>query len=1149
MHLSSSHLVLSPSDLSAFSECTHRTLLDLGVAEGKLTRPGENELERKMLELRGVEHEASVLAHYRTEGRDVVTIPRQPGSSEVSNAAAAQATEAAMQAGADVIYQGVLFDGTWLGRPDFLVKTPGDSRFGAHSYEVVDAKFARQTKARAVLQLCVYTDHLGRLQGRPPEHFWIVPAGDDPTPQPYRTADYIAYYRQMKVRLEAFTADAARAEPYPEPVEHCDVCPWWKRCEDRRRADDHLSLVAGITRRQRDRLGVAGVSRVVELAERLPTTAVEGISKESFERIQDQAALQVRGRGQDQPIHKLLREVEPGTGLELLPKPTPGDLFLDVEGDPFVRGDGLEYLFGLLELGEPSDDFTPREAPGEPHYLGFWAENRAEEKRAFEGVMDRIMRGLDEFRDLHVYHFGHRENDALKTLSCRHHTREDQVDQLLRRHVLVDLHRVAKQAVRASVEAYTLKDLERIYGFQRRVERRAAARAMQLHCWWLETGENLGTEADQTAAIAQYNEDDCRSTWQLREWLERLRPELSRDLGRPLTRPEPKDDGDKGDQASDDAARVAARLTADLPVDSSNDDGEQRAKRLLAGLLDWHWREAKSSWWEYFRTLELPRDERVDDRAVLGGLHSPEDLRAMDRSRVFRYQFPEQEHSARKGDELIDPDTKKGAGTVVEIGGTYVDMKRNPKAPHPTALIDGGPPPTKNQRARLLEIGASIAEGGLHDRSECVLARELLLRRPPSCGQGEGASLVQEGADTVEAICGLALRLDGSVLAVQGPPGSGKTHRAAHMIAALIQAGKRVGVTANSHKVITSLLSKAVDAGRKRGIGIRAAHIPGSDKGEYLASPDFELETDRDQARTKLASGDIQLLGGTAWVWSREEFKGQVDVLVVDEASQMSLANVLAVSLSAKNLVLFGDPAQLDQPQKGVHPDGADVSALEHLLGDSITLPDDRGVFLAETRRLHPSIREFTSAVFYEGRLRSIEGLENQRILGPGIFNGSGLRFVPVEHRGNTNRSDEEVERIGALVDELLRSGARWVSRHGAERGVTESDVLVVAPYNAQVAALRRRLPGGVAVGTVDKFQGQEAPIVIYSMTSSSAEDAPRGMEFLYSLNRLNVATSRAQALVVLVASPELARVRCRTPRQMRLANALCTYLEGAGRS
>jgi uncharacterized protein len=241
---------------------------------------------------------------------------------------------------------------------------------------------------------------------------------------------------------------------------------------------------------------------------------------------------------------------------------------------------------------------------------------------------------------------------------------------------------------------------------------------------------------------------------------------------------------------------------------------------------------------------------------------------------------------------------------------------------------------------------------------------------------------------------------------------------------------------------------------------------------------------------------------------------------------------------------MFGDPAQLEQPQKGVHPDGADASALEHLLGEELTLAPERGIFLPRTRRLHPEISRFTSEVFYGHRLVSLAPTRHQRVEGPEPFSGAGLRFVPVEHFGNGNHAEEEVEAVCALICRLLAAGASFTDAAENVRPLTESDVLVVAPYNAQVSALRQRVPTGVLVGTVDKFQGREAPVVIYSMTSSSAEDAPRGLDFLYNLNRLNVATSRAQALVVLVGSPALVQARCRTPRQMKLVNALCRYLE-----
>jgi superfamily I DNA and/or RNA helicase len=271
-----------------------------------------------------------------------------------------------------------------------------------------------------------------------------------------------------------------------------------------------------------------------------------------------------------------------------------------------------------------------------------------------------------------------------------------------------------------------------------------------------------------------------------------------------------------------------------------------------------------------------------------------------------------------------------------------------------------------------------------------------------------------------------------------------------------------------------------------------------------------------------------------------------VDVLFVDEAGQMALANVLAMAPAATSIVLLGDPQQLDQPQRGLHPLGAEVSALGHLLNGRATIAADQGVFLTETRRLHPDVCAFTSELFYEGRLTSRPENSKQRLNSGHPPDGTGLRFAPVEHTGNQNESPEEVERVAAMVEGLLRTGATWTDKEDKTNALGLQDILIVAPYNAQVAALTDRLPTGARVGTVDKFQGQQAAVVFYSMATSTPEDAPRGMEFLYSLNRLNVAVSRARCVAVLVASPALFQVQCRTPRQMELANAFCRYLEMA---
>ncbi|HYP88872.1 MAG TPA: AAA domain-containing protein, partial [Polyangiaceae bacterium] len=491
--------------------------------------------------------------------------------------------------------------------------------------------------------------------------------------------------------------------------------------------------------------------------------------------------------------------------------------------------------------------------------------------------------------------------------------------------------------------------------------------------------------------------------------------------------------------------------------------------------------------------------------------------------------------------EPCDPDTGKPAG-VLDIGARHVTIKRGVRstAPHPTALITGKPIDSKPLPESLL----ALAEAELAGTGGFAAARALLHRTPPGA---PGVALLHEGEAPEPALDRLVSELDGRVIAVQGPPGSGKTYQAARLILGLLQRGKRVGVTANSHAVVKGLLERVCALAQAASAAelVRAVHVDAEEPGER--SYPFPIQSDKDKVRAELESGRRNLVGGTAWTWARDDFAGSVDALVIDEAGQMALANALAVARAGHGLVLFGDPAQLEQPQKGVHPPGAEVSALEHWLGgDALTIPADLGVFLPTTRRLHPSICAFISQAFYEGRLSVEEslGLESQRVSVPGVLSGAGVRFWPVEHRGNTSQSPEEVEVVRALIEHLLAPGSSFRARDGAERPLAASDVLVVAPYNAQVAALRRALPEGIAVGSVDKFQGREAPVVIYSMVSSSAADAPRGLEFLFSRNRLNVAVSRAQALCVVVASSELARAACTTPAQMRLVNALCALVE-----
>ena len=458
---------------------------------------------------------------------------------------------------------------------------------------------------------------------------------------------------------------------------------------------------------------------------------------------------------------------------------------------------------------------------------------------------------------------------------------------------------------------------------------------------------------------------------------------------------------------------------------------------------------------------------------------------------------------------------------------------------HPEAVFAHDLVPTDAHKKALVRLGEYVADSGIAGEGAYGAARALLLRETPRLN---GEPIRRPGETALDAALRIAAQGEFGVLPLQGPPGAGKTFTGARMICELVKHGARVGITANSHKVIVNLLEATMSAAAEQGLELRAARKISAYQKDEPHDPRIELITDNGKVFGALA-GSCQVAAGTSWLWARPEAQDSVDVLFVDEAAQMSLANVLAISHAGPSLVLLGDPQQLDQPTQGTHPDSTEVSALGHLLTGRQTISAGQGLFLEETWRLHPDICDFTSEVFYEGKLSSRPGLKGQRVASAGPVAGTGLRFLPVSHQGNQNSSDEEADQVANMVRSLVDGKSCWVDQQGLEKPVTLEDILIIAPYNAQVFKIQERLPRA-RVGTVDKFQGQEAPVVIYSMATSTPADAPHGMEFLYSLNRLNVATSRARCICVLVGSPELFAAECQTPRQMQLANAFCRYRE-----
>ena len=1103
MQLVGGQFVCSPSDLANFIACEHLTQLEVAVASGEGTRPSFGNAYADLLKRKGEEHERNFLEALGVAGH-VVT---QVGLGEDRNfAAAAKSTAEAIYAGSEYIYQAVFLADGWQGTADFLERIDRPSALGAWSYQVLDTKLARHPRPEHALQLCFYSQALGQIQKVEPEVAYIVLGTRERIP--IRLANVSAYYRRVRRRFQASTA--ARVQTAPYPCDHCLLCDFQSLCEERWEHEDHLVRVAGIRRDQISRLVAMEITTLTALAEARSETRVPKIPVSTLEGLREQAALQLERQRSGKIAWRRL-PIENGRGFSALPNRSKGDIILDLEGHPFFEpARGLNFLFGVLTLDA-----------AEPRYEAFWGHDRDGERRVLENFVDLVHARLALYPDLHVYHFGAYEPTAIKQLMGEYAIRESQVDDLLRRRTFVDLHTVFRQALRAGVPSYSLKQLEALFDFTRFAAVRSGMQAILDYEQWLETRDN-----GFLARIAAYNEEDCRATLALLNWLHGLRPS---DLSWPEI-PQAKAVSEEATESLEFRQRLREQL-----IESAEPGTFQW---LAAELLEYHRREARPAWWWYFERLGMTPEELIDDSESIGCLEgdllvAPEPRK---KSLVHTLKFPPQDHKLGSG-SADDPATGKSAGEVLEIDDAIgkLQLLRGPKfsmSPLPKALIAGGPYDDRQQRNAILRVADSIRRREVrYPVLEAILRREC----PSILGLPAGGRLQTTDLNKMKA---LALGLNRSYLFVQGPPGTGKTWTGARLVVHLLANEQKVGVAAQSHKAIHNLLDEIETVAHEDGIDFRGLKKSAGGNPESEYDGDF-IKSEPDVSKVVQASPHIQLLAGTAWLFARSELDGKLDYLMIDEAGQVSLADALAMGASAHNLILLGDPLQLAQVSQGTHPQGGGASVLEHLLGQAPTIPEDRGVFLERSYKMHPGVCAFISEIVYAGRLHS-----DQSAVRRTTSFGTGIRFVPVEHQGNRSASDEEVAQIGALIADMLRGSFTDVD--GTTHQLREQDFMVVAPYNAQVRRLRAGLPSGVRVGTVDKFQGQEAPIVFFSMATSSGEDVPRNLAFLFSRNRLNVAISRAQCLALLVCSPRLLEARCSSIEEMELVNALRRLVEYA---
>ncbi|MGV0664315.1 TM0106 family RecB-like putative nuclease [Mycobacteroides chelonae] len=1116
-------VVYSASDFASAARCEYALLR---VFDAKLgwgpTPPRDDELLARTATL-GDAHEAHHLAELQKRfGSGVASIPFPPTFTLDGLNAAAAATKQAFDDGHPVVYQAAMFDGRFLGFADFVVR---ESR----TYRVCDTKLARSAKVTALLQLAAYADSLMAADVPVSPEVRLI-LGNRSTVD-YPVADLVGVYRQRRIQLQDLLdrhlSGGAAVQWSDARVRACFRCP---ACEPEVDRTDDLLLVAGMRISQRAALLEAGVGTVAELATRVEP--VPDLSARSLQQLVAQSQLQVRQRDSGAPQFEVADPIPLGT----MPAPNPGDIFFDFEGDPLWTADGvqwgLEYLFGVLEY----------DRSGNEKFRPIWAHDRRSERKALTTFLDLVAKRRRRYPGMHVYHYAAYEKTALLRLAGRYGIGEEQIDDLLRDNVLVDLYPVVRKSIRSGSSGYGLKALEPLFieSGKRSGDVTTAVDSINeyaRYCALRDSGDPTAQEV--LDSIAEYNRYDCASTRKLRDWL------LVRAFEHGITHLSSSAAvGEKDEPEPDEVGAALAAFVGDVgPTDRRAD---QTAAAMVSAARGYHTRERKPFWWSHFDRLNNPVDEWADTAGVfiVEGAELIEDWHKSGSQRKLRrhvrltgdlaggvlddsvYALYEPPAPAGLGDG--DPDRRaSGSATVVEItesGGVPVDVTIQELTPKngevftemPMALAPGAPVMTKALESAIEQVAVDVAHG-LPDMPSTA-SIDILLRRNP---RGAQLSPVGDGG-YAEAIASALRNLDSSYLAVHGPPGTGKTFTAARVIAELVtQEAWLVGVVAQSHAVVEHLLDQIVAAGvPPERVAKKASPYSGDAAWTQIRDSDYA-------GFIASHAGEGAVIGGTAWDFANTTrvADGVLRLLVIDEAGQFSLANTLAVARGAQNLLLLGDPQQLPQVSQGVHPEPVDCSALGWLVEGHGALPAERGYFLERSYRMHPALCQKVSQLSYDGELESAAPPRNLAGQLPGV------RTRLVDHHGNATSSPQEAEEIASEITGLI--GSEWTDESGT-RPLAQSDVLVVAPYNAQVLTVRAALAAAgldeVLVGTVDKFQGRQAPVVFVSMTASAVDDVPRGMSFLLNRNRLNVAISRAKFQAVIVRSPALTEYLPATP-------------------
>ena len=1130
MKIKNNKFFVSPSDLNNFVACKYTVLNEIKY-HNKEIRKSPDRANDKLWKEMGVEHEKRHYKILKEKYKKSITI-----KSDLNEKDRFDETVRAIQKGYDLIYHAYLIDDNLRGEADFLIKCDTKSDLGDYSYEVYDTKITRNLKPRHITQITAYSDMLGKIQKVLPEKMYLIDGSDEY--HSFKTIEYIDLFNHSKKEFIKFLSNISKEKIYPEKCSYCNLCDWKDECDKTWENDNYINLVAGSNKSQIEKLKKNKI-RTVEQLSKTKLTAIDlKINAESFKKIQLQAQLQEekRNTGEDKIV---ILDSDFGKGFYKLPKPDDGDVFFDIEGYPRMDRP-FEYLHGLYYKEK-----------GKLKFKDLWAKNynKESEKNIFIELINFLEKRFIEYPNAHIYHYASYEKRAIRELATSYSSefpKGDIVnDDLLRKEKYVDLFSIVSQSIRTSERDLSLKSIEKFYNFKRKADIVKADDSVIKYDNWIAT-KNEKYKQD----IINYNEEDCISTYLLREFLVKNKPE---NIDWFVKQEEITKEGEEPNKyrrkASNKLSREEVEVDLNNRLEKKKNKTNKKFVENLKNFIGFHWKSNKPEFWEVFDRAEKTHLELEDDTECIANSVLIDDKpKVTEDGFIYSYRFNDQNYKQKEGKSAFDAHQIKGLGTIHSIEENFPDKnivkilvsKRRKNIEMPSLLTLGNTmPPQVHQHDQALNkfLEDYILNNGENYKS----IMDMLERKEPDIKNiKSGSILIEENKDLITQSIEIVKNLNNSYLTIQGPPGTGKTYTSAKIIIELMKAGKKVGVTSNSHEAIKTLLiaieQQAVDQNYEFS-GMRKSKS--SDKHEWKFIRNVTTGK-------PLNMDSYSLFAGTSWFFVDPRMNKTLDYLFIDEAGQVALGTTIANATSADNLVLIGDQMQLSQPMRAKHEGYARMSSLDFILEDDDTISTDKGVFLNVTRRLNKKICNYISTSFYDSRLTSDPITETRSVnlkLDP--IKDEGLFYVPIDHNGCSQRSDEEADLVEKVFNKIVNKEYKSENITGK---ISAKDIMVVAPYNAQANNIRERLKkkfkDDVRVGTIDLFQGQEAKVVLISMTTSDVESLPRHKDFFFSRNRLNVAISRAECVAIIIFNENLLLASASNIKEMKLINSFCKLLE-----